>query len=228
MLSIPPIDVWQRPGTSGGPNSSSSPHNKELAVERTFKLSHEYTATLNDIFSRFKIRQADNPPTTAVLPLDQPSQLLVLSSYLCLVESYDKILQHIKSWTDVRLKVGIATPQEGFPVILPSVSIGTLKLPTSSANQPLVLTCIIEANMMRMHDLVSEMMRPADTAANAIARTSISRGSTSAGEQGTGASGGDGLSSVAKVTLQAIRAKEDSTLELIHTVWKLALRCGVY
>ena len=73
---------------------------------------------------------------------------------------------------------------------------------------------------MHMHDLVSELMRPAD-AGNETARIP----DTAAGEQGI--SGVDALSSVAKVTLQAIRAEENSTVELIQVVWRLALRCGV-
>ncbi|KND88287.1 hypothetical protein TOPH_07099 [Tolypocladium ophioglossoides CBS 100239] len=217
MLSIPPIGVGQSTWTSNGPNSTR--HDEELAVDRTFKLSHQFMEILNDIFSRFKTRQAYTGPTTDTLALDQPSQLLVLSSYLCLVESYDKILRHIKTWTEVRFKMGVSTSDEHFPIQLPGLAIGSFKLPTSSSTQPLVLTCTIESMIMHMHNLVSEMMTPTNTG-NGTTRVS----NTAAGDQGT--SGGDGLSSVAKVTLQAIRAKEDSTTELIHVVWKLALRCG--
>lgn len=225
MLSIPPIEVEQSTRTdtkgkksSNGPNSTQ--HDQELAVDRTFKLSHQYTEILNDIFSKFKTRHAQTESTTAALALDQPSQLLVLSSYLCLVESYDKSLQHIKTWTEGRLKMGTSTSDETFPIQLPSLAIGSFKIPTASSTRPLVLTCIIEAMIMQIHDLVSEMMRPANTP-KGTARTS----GTAAGEQGN--CGADGLSGVAKVTLQAIRAKEDSTMKLIHVVWRLALQCGL-
>ncbi|KAL8721661.1 MAG: hypothetical protein Q9225_001710 [Loekoesia sp. 1 TL-2023] len=228
MLSVPPIEVGQNTWIntkgrrmSNGPNSTQD--DRELAVDRTFQLSHRYTEILNDILSRFKTHQAYTGQTTAALALDQPSQLLVLSSYLCLVESYEKILQHIKVWTEVRLKMGVSTSDGHFPIQLPSLAIGSFKLPTSSLTRPLVLTCIIEATIMQIHDSVSVMMRQADTR-NGRPRMS----NTAAGEQGTsGGDGGDGLSGVAKVALQAIRAKEDSTMKLIHVVWRLALGCVV-
>ncbi|KAE8149045.1 hypothetical protein BDV25DRAFT_168087 [Aspergillus avenaceus] len=207
MLAIPSVDVEHSPLTnSKTSNGPSSP--QELAVDRTFKLSHQYTEILSDIFSQYKTRQTYTGSPPAALALDQPSQLLVLSSYLCLVESYDKILQHIKAWTEVRLDMEGSTAEEHFPVQLPSVAIGCFQLPASSSTRPLVLICIIEATMTQIHDQVNEMMRPARTI----------------GEQGT--LGGDGLSGVAKVTVQAIRTKEDSTMKLLHEVWRLALRCG--
>ncbi|PLB52461.1 hypothetical protein P170DRAFT_434230 [Aspergillus steynii IBT 23096] len=211
MLAIPSVDVEHSPWTNcKTSNDPSFPH--ELAVDRTFKLSHQYTETLNDIFSQCKTRQTQTgspPAARGALALDQPSQLLVLSSYLCLVEAYDKILQHIKAWTEVRLTLGGATAGEHFfPVQLPRLAIGCFQLPASSSTRPLVLICIIEATMTQIHDQMNEMMRPARTI----------------GEQGI--LGGDGLSGVAKVTVQAIRTKEDSTMKLLHVVWRLALRSG--
>ncbi|KAI9040678.1 Zn(II)2Cys6 domain-containing transcription factor fumR [Aspergillus affinis] len=207
MLAIPSVDVehspWTNSKTSNDPNFP-----QELAVGRTFKLSHQYTETLNDIFSQYKTRQTHTGSPPAALTLDQPSQLLVLSSYLCLIEAYDMILQHIKAWTEVRLTMGGSTAGEHFPVQLPRLAIGCFQLPASSSTRPLVLICIIEATMTQIHDQMNEMMRPARTI----------------GEQGT--LGGYGLSGVAKVTVQAIRTKEDSTMKLLHVVWRLALRCG--
>lgn len=244
MLSIPPIGTWQNTSWAhtrdsaerkrNGSTASCSLSDKELAVDDTFQLSHQYTDLLNDIFSQFKTRRMYTEQTaTAALPatisLDQPSQLLILSSYLCLVESYDKIVQHIKSWTEIRLKMGTSSSDEHFPIQLPSLAIGSFKTPTTSSTRPLVLTCMIEAMIMHMHDLISQMMRPGNTGlAESRASGRNSSSNTSGGEQNsTTGQSDDGLSSVTRVTLQAIRAKEASTMKLIHVVWKLALRCGV-
>lgn len=189
--------------TSTGPRAP-----KELAVDRTFKLSHQYTEILNDIFSQCKSRQASTSSPPAVLTLDQPSLLLVLSSYLCLVELYDKILQHIKTWTEVRLTRGESTAEEHLPVQLPTVAIGCFQLPELSLTRALVLICTIEATVTQIHDQVNEMMRPV--------RTTNERGTMP----------GDGMSSVAKVIIQEIRTKEDATMKLLHVVWRLALQCG--
>lgn len=207
MLALPSVDVEHSPWiNSKASNGPCFP--QELAVDRTFKLSHRYTETLTDIFSQCKIRQTQNESPPAALALDQPSQLLVLSSYLCLVEAYDKILQHIKAWTEVRLTRGGSTANDQFPVQLPRLAIGCFQLPAASSTRPLVLICIIEATMTQIHEQMNEMMQPPRTV----------------GEQGT--TGGDGLSGVAKVTVQAIRTKENSTMKLLHVVWRLALQCG--
>ncbi|KAA8651167.1 hypothetical protein EYZ11_007036 [Aspergillus tanneri] len=223
-FSIPSTEIEQSmwtntksSGTSSAPNSIQ--HDQELAVDRTFKLSYQFTEILTDIFSRFKTHQGSTRPITAALALDQPSQLLVLSSYLCLVESYDKILQHIKIWTEIQFMMGVSSADGHFPIQLPSLAIGSFKLPTSSSTRPLVLMCIIEAMIMQIHNQVNEMITPANT------RNGTARMSHTDGEQGTG--DGGGLSGVAKVTLQAIRAKEESTMKLLHVAWRRALQCGV-
>jgi hypothetical protein len=214
LRSMPPVEVQQN--TRGAPRDrrtsnsfGSAPRGKELLVDRAFQLSHHYTETLNDLLYAGS--------TTAAIASDQPSQLLVLSSYLCLVELYDKILQHIKAFTEVQLKMGVFTSDERFSIQMPNLTIGCFELPTSSSTQSLVLTCIIEAMMLQIHDLVSEMTKSAGSS-DGTAKTS------DATPAENDVSSDDGLSSVAKITLQAINAKESSTLELINAVRRLALQ----
>ncbi|KAA8647923.1 uncharacterized protein ATNIH1004_006625 [Aspergillus tanneri] len=203
-LSIAAIEVEQVTGQrTSGPDSPQ--RDQKVAVDRTFNLSYQFTEILIDILSR-----PDTGVMTAPLELDQSSQLLVLSGYLCLVESYDQILQHIKTWTDIRLKMGVSISDEHFPIQLPSLAIGSFQLPTSSSTRPLVLMCIIEAMIVQIRDQVSETMRPINN------RNGPTRNSD-----------GHGLSGVTKVTLDAIRVQEDSTMKLLHEVWRHALRCGV-
>ncbi|KAI4230033.1 MAG: hypothetical protein L6R36_000412 [Xanthoria steineri] len=220
MLSIPAVEAEPSPWTgSSGKKSNSTQHDQEIQIDSTFHFSNQYTEILHEINSRFSSRQGHTRSATAFGALDQTSQLLLLSSYLCLAESYDKIVQHIKTWTEVRAKIGGSTPVEHLPVKFPSLAIGSFKLPASSSSHPLVLTCIIEAMIVQIRERISEMMKPVHACNRTI------KGPTSlASEQGSW--GGDGLCGVARVTLQAIRAKEVSIMKLIHLVCRLALRCG--
>ncbi|KAL8754503.1 MAG: hypothetical protein Q9199_004297 [Rusavskia elegans] len=151
MLSIPPVEIEPSTWTdSSGKKPNSTQHDQEITVDFTFQLSNQSTEILHDMSSRFKSRQAHTRSTTAIGALDQPSPLLLLSSYLCLAESYDKNVQHIKTWTEVRSKMGGPTPVEHMPVKLPSLAVGSFKLSAFSSSQPLVLTCIIEATIMQI------------------------------------------------------------------------------
>jgi hypothetical protein len=234
MHSIPVVGTGQRAQGSGSRNSLGS---MELPVDSTFKLSSQYTGLLTSICARLEsCRLCNDTQTLAQLALDQPSQLLVLSSYMCLLASYDKILQHIKAWLVVRLKMGvrgssITTLDDDessfcFPTQLPSLAVGSFELPKTSSIQSLVLMCIIETNVMHMHSLISEIMRPVSNNVTGSATKSAASGPPAAEKRPMNgvADVGDGLSTVAKVTLQAIEANEDSTLQLVHTVSKLALQ----
>jgi hypothetical protein len=235
MQSIPTVETGKRARSSSGSSLSSMEGETRLPVDCTFKLSGQYTALLTSICAGFESCRSNNDTQTlAQLALDQPSQLLVLSSYLCLLESYDKILQHIKAWLEVRLKMGVrgsATTlddDEGsfcFPTQLPSLAVGSFELPKTSSIQSVVLACILETNVMHMHSLIREIMRPTSSTVTGSASKTVTSGPQPAEKRNMNgvADAGDGLSSVAKVTLQAIEANEDSTLQLVHIVSKLAL-----
>jgi hypothetical protein len=137
---------------------------------------------------------------------------------MCLLASYDRILQHIEAWLKVRLKMGVRgsamtldddESSSCFPTQLPSLAVGSF-----------------ETNVMHMHSLISEIMRPVSHPATGSASKTAASGPPAAEKRpGNGAAdAGDGLSTVAKVTLQAIEANEDSTLRLVHTVSRLALQ----
>ncbi|PKX89977.1 Zn(II)2Cys6 domain-containing transcription factor fumR [Aspergillus novofumigatus IBT 16806] len=233
MQSIPVVGTGQRTQGSGSGNSLSP---MELPVDSTFKLSSQYTGLLTSICARLEsCRSCNDSETLAQLALDQPSQLLVLSSYMCLLASYDKILRHIEAWLEVRLKMGVrgnATTLDDdessfcFPTQLPNLAVGSFEVPKTSSIQSLVLTCIMETNVMHMHSLISEIMRPISNPVAGPASKSAASGPPAAEKRPMNgvADAGDGLSTVAKVTLQAIEANEDSTLQLVHTVSKLALQ----
>jgi hypothetical protein len=138
----------------------------------------------------------------------------------------------MKAWLEARLKLGVkgtATLNEdegdfSFPSQLPNLTVGSFKIPKTSAIQTIVLTCILETNMLHMHSLISEIMKPAcNNGTGSASKTDSSGPSVREKRTLNGVSDvGDGLSSVAKVTLQAIETNEDTTLRLVHTVSKLA------
>ncbi|KAL4740406.1 putative C6 finger transcription factor [Aspergillus similis] len=233
MHSLPRVGGGQHAQGTGPGNPLNS---KELPVDSTFQLSSQYTGLLTTICAQFEsLRACNGTQTFAHLTLDQPSQLLVLSSYMCLLASYDKILQHIKAWLEVRLKMGVrgsATALAGdegsicFPIQLPRLAVGSFELPQTSSTQSLVLTCIMEANVMQMHSLISEIMKPVSTDATGSASRAGASSSPAAETRPMHrvADADEVLSSVATVTLQAIKANEDAILKLVDTVSKLALQ----
>ncbi|KAK5992091.1 C6 finger transcription factor fumR [Cladobotryum mycophilum] len=201
LHSIPPI----------GLQNLGAERPKDCAIDRTFQLSHQYTEILNRIFPADARSQSEHPVT-----LDEPFQLLVLSNYLYLVESYDKILQHIKSYAEMRLKTDAATAEAQAPISLPNLNIGSFELPSST--HVVILIHIMETMMARVRDLVNEMVKPP---CGSPEETS---------ESGAGAQGvdvDDRLTSITKVSLQAIRVKEKATLKLIGCVRSLAIQCGI-
>ncbi|WEW55372.1 hypothetical protein PRK78_000802 [Emydomyces testavorans] len=232
MHSIPVVATGQGAQGSGSGNSLGP---IKLPIDSTFRLSSQYTGLLTSICARLgPNRSSNDTQTQAQLSLDQPSQLLVLSSYMCLLASYDKILQHIKAWLEVRLKMGVrvtaATLDDDasafcFPTQLPSLAVGSFELPKTSSTQSLVLTCILETNVVHMHSLIKEIMRRVSTNVTGSASKPAPSGSPGAEKRPVNglADAGDELSTVAKVTLQAIEANEDSTLRLVQSVMELAL-----
>ncbi|KAL4745671.1 hypothetical protein BDW72DRAFT_208019 [Aspergillus terricola var. indicus] len=231
MNSLPGVGTSQQAKGTGPGNSLTT----ELPVDSTFHLSSQYTKLLTTICAQLESRRACNDTQTlAQLALDQPSQLLVLSSYMCLLASYDKILHHMKAWLEVRLKMGVRgsgtvlAGDEGkicFPIQLPRLAVGSFELPQTSSTQSLVLTCMMEANVMQMHSLISEIMKPVSTDATGPASTAGASGPQAAEKRHmNGVAAGEVLSTVAAVTLQAIKANEDAILQLVNTVSKLALQ----
>jgi hypothetical protein len=176
-----------------------------LHLDRTFHLSQQYAEMLLEVFPETRIRQEDGSQTPTHR-LDLAAQLLVLSSSVCLVDSYDKILQHIKEWTQLRLKRGACLAD--FPYLLPDLAIGVHRLPDSSLGRPLLLTCLIETATMQTCAAVSRLIKMED-------HDGSSRGKSINDEV-------DGTNSVREISLQVITAKEEAVMELVRDIWKLA------
>ncbi|EHK42445.1 hypothetical protein TRIATDRAFT_319874 [Trichoderma atroviride IMI 206040] len=217
LHSIPPIGVWQECWTNpAGPNAARLNDEKDLAIDRTLQLSHQYVQVMNHVFSYFHSTDKIKENVSATLsPLGDPPQLLVLSCYSCLIETYDKILQHIEACAKIRLEMDASVAEAYTPIALPGLNIGTFEIAPSSTLKVVILLHIMEAMMAQVRRLVSEMTKPSDE-----------NGTMSGGL--TAKTGNDNdPTSITRVSMQGIRAKEKAIVELINTVRDLAAQCKI-
>lgn len=239
MHSIPGTETEQRKarssysGSSLASGSSGGGHAR-LAVDYTFRLSTQYTELLTNLCALLKSHGAyhDAQTPNSDLPvLDEPSLCILLSSYMYLLESYYKILQRMKAWMEARLNTAVSSggtatvlddPEMnlGFPMDLPGLAVGSFEAPKASPISPIVLAYIIDTNVRHTHSLISIITNPAS---DSTSRTGNS------GDRAPLDEGSDGptprLPSVAKVILQAVKPKEESTLKLVPIISQLALKC---
>lgn len=218
LHSIPPIGVWQECWTNPtGPNRAQLNHEKDLAIDRTLQLSHQYIEAMNHVFSYFRSTEKMNGnASTTLSPLGDPPQLLVLSCYSCLIETYDKILQHVEACAKIRLEKDVNVAEAYTPIALPGLSIGTFEIAPSSTLKVVILLHIMEVMMARVRRLVSEMTEPSN-----IEQAALMGGlAAEAGKSNV-------LTSITSVSMQGIRAKEKAIVELISAVGDLVAQCKI-
>ncbi|KAI1778536.1 hypothetical protein F4818DRAFT_304055 [Hypoxylon cercidicola] len=239
MHSIPATETGQQKvqsscsGSSSASGSGGGGHTR-LAVDCTFRLSAQYTELLTNLCALLKSHGACHDAQTphSDLPvLDEPSLCIVLSSYMYLLESYYKILQRMKAWMEAQLNMAVSrgggttvldnpVMNLGFPMELPGLSVGSFEPPKASPISPIVLACIVDTNVRHMHSLISIIMSPASDSTlktgDSGNRPPLEEGSDDPTTR---------LPSVAKIILQAVKPKEDSTLKLVQVVSQLALKC---
>ncbi|KAI0002319.1 hypothetical protein F4779DRAFT_603918 [Xylariaceae sp. FL0662B] len=219
MLSIPPLGIWQRSWTDpdkASPGYEAIQRDKVLAMDRTLHLSQEYTEILNYIFPRFRHRQKGVDRPTAPIQLDPPSELVVLSGYLSIIETYDKLLQHIRACAEARLDADPEEAEAQAPICLPSFSVGSFRMTSSSSVQVVVLLHLIQEMMTRVREIIDDMIRRGSSG-NGLEKTHTDTSRPPHSE----------VLSITKVTHEAIRKKEESTMQLLRIVTNLALKCGV-
>lgn len=218
LHSIPPIGVWQECWTSpAGPNTARLNDEKDVAIDRTLQLSHQYIEVMNHVFSYFRSTEKFNGnASTTLSPLGDPPQLLVLSCYSCLIETYDKILQHIEACAKIRLEMDASVAEAYTPIALPGLNVGTFEIAPSSTLKVIVLLHIMEAMMAQVRRLVSEMTKPSDA-----------EDGTMSGGLAAKTSNNNNLASITRVSMQGIRAKEKAIVELISSVRDLAAQCRI-
>jgi hypothetical protein len=218
LHSVPPIGVWQECWTNpAGPNAARLNDEKDLAIDRTLQLSHQYIEVMNHVFSYFRSAEKSIGNAKAVLlPLGDPPQLLVLSCYSCLIETYDKILRHVEACAKIRLEMDASVAEAHTPIGLPGLSIGTFEIAPSSSLKVVILLHIMEAMMARVQRLINEMTQSSDAENREWSGSLADK------------TGNDNdLVSITRVSLQGIRAKEKAIVELISAVRDLAVQCKI-
>ena len=158
---------------------TSSCSEDEFAIDKTFALSHELIAVLNQLYPRFthqypdvdtpslqpqrrstagstwkQPRDVPSAPFTVRPPcsLDEGSVLLILSSYLRIINIYDTIFSHIEvSITQTYQKDGKTSMR------LPRLNIGAFSLPSSSVMEITVIIQLAEQLLSRLREITGLM-----------------------------------------------------------------------
>lgn len=156
------------------PNSLADPlswKDKDFAIDRTFQLSQSFINILNEIWPRYlrspMLKPPSNMPDAVVslncpqarptsdrqpAPLDQGSFLLILSCYLRLLDTYDKIFGNMQACLD-RSSI---TAEEDY-VSLPDVKVGSFALPNSSALQITLILQLARHLLNRVGEIVKSI-----------------------------------------------------------------------
>ncbi|KAI1128296.1 hypothetical protein F5Y10DRAFT_241015 [Nemania abortiva] len=129
---------------------------KDVALDRTFHLSHAFIEAVDQLASG-PIRMSadcvsdftDTPPDTDDSPLDYASLLLVLSCYQRLIEIYDAVFGNMQACLD-RSSI---TAREDY-VRMPDVKVGSFSLPDSSALQITLILQLARHLLRRMGSMV--------------------------------------------------------------------------
>ncbi|KAI1738616.1 hypothetical protein F4680DRAFT_163623 [Xylaria scruposa] len=196
MVSVPPVNAW-KPSLMQPLNSPLDGSKQEFALDQTFSLSQELAEVLVQIF----------PGSSRAPDLDAPSELLILTSYLYLVEIYDKILRHMQVCAQAHQNLEAPQVEARQPLRLPTLSVGAFAISSSSPNMAVVLVLLMQAMVVRVQAIINEVGRrtPGHTP-----------------ETGESCAG-----NITKVTREAIREKEQSMISRLGTVTQLALQAGV-
>ena len=186
---------------------------KGFAIDKTFNLSQLLIEALNYLHSRLLHTSSSHssplppPHSGATTPdhhspgtafLDQGSILLVLSSYLRLIDAYDRIFRNMQgSLTKTRAATTATKGPRHFR--LPQLTIGAFSPPPSSVVQITLIVHLAETLLARIRGLVGSMENSA---------------ALHGGAEGGGESPGD-------ITLRAIRAKEAKTMKMINSIQRM-------
>ncbi|KND94417.1 hypothetical protein TOPH_00971 [Tolypocladium ophioglossoides CBS 100239] len=230
-LTIPPVEACWEPSQSTGDRPLEG---KEFALDRILELSQLFIETLNQLFlpsspatmSGHSDADAMAPDSaqltgTKTRSLDQLCELLALSSYTRIVETYPAILEHVAACASRKQAIYESrlhpSHADGFPR-LPSLAVGTFTMESSSATQVLVLVHMMEVLMTRSRYLVQCMVRTY-APFSFSGRIDGNAGGWSAAEQTR-------QPTVGQAALKGFRPREEATLQLLGTVRRALLELG--
>ncbi|WYZ42549.1 hypothetical protein EsH8_VI_000248 [Colletotrichum jinshuiense] len=141
------------------PASTSEPPtwtNRDVAIDRTFQLSHRFVEVLNKLHPRYletarhesDAGKARDPATD----MDQASLLLVLSCYQRLVDAYQNIFGNMQACLDR----SFSTARKDY-VQMPEVKIGSFAIPNSSALQITLILQLARHLLQRLGAIIKSI-----------------------------------------------------------------------
>ncbi|KAI1844903.1 hypothetical protein JX266_008919 [Neoarthrinium moseri] len=199
---MPPASAWDRPG------EYSPLEGKEFALDRVLKISQLFIETLDRLFP--KSHKNDDDVTVEPPSLDQPCQLIVLSSYLRIIEIYHNILEHVAACARLKRSTANSNPNSNSNSVpsnrfmhLPSLAIGSFTMESSTTTQVLVLVQVIEIMMTRSRYLIQFMVNAGkDGDATSMEGDSEQERRPTAGE----------------ASLEGLKSTENATLAMVEQV----------
>ncbi|KAK2601842.1 hypothetical protein QQS21_004625 [Conoideocrella luteorostrata] len=208
---------------------------KEFALDCVLRLSQHFIETLNhlakpttsasspdsqneeELTGPASVLSTKSRPSSS---LDQPCELLILSTYTRIIETYHAILEHVAACANGQLNGTLEPPlhipyqNENFPR-MPALTIGSFTMESSSATQVLMLVHMMEVMMTRSRYLTQSVLRANATSSPKAVDTDES----SNGEQ-------PWKLTAAQSALQGFRPQEDATVKLLGAVRRVLFQVG--
>ncbi|KAF5013223.1 hypothetical protein FDECE_737 [Fusarium decemcellulare] len=207
--SLPPASAWDNP-------ENYPLEDKEAAMGTVLSLSQTFIEVLTELSSQpsanLPLSEGEMPPLREIQPavgtsiLDQASQLLILSTYLRVIDLYHTVLEHVIACVKQKQKASDINQVEDF-WHLPPLTVGKLTMKSTDITQVLIVVHMIEIMIRRSHHLKEGLIRPPATIdGHGTSRISNkgSWGSTFESE----ATGG---------VMDSTRPKEEAVLDLVIT-----------
>lgn len=208
-------------GNGGKPPTPSKRHNSD----RTFQLSEAFIDMLSAMCSKLpppmqhdSAMQKDNSANT-YLCLDEPSRLLILSTYMRLLEVHDTVFRYLLSCLIHHKRDNVPQGAQSC-FYLPKLTIGSFSLATNSETRPLLFVSFMESLLSRAKNL----MRRVGSNGHPIQNR---KGTPCAKSQEE--SSFDGLPSIVEpeLAMHSIQARETAISNLAERIKTALSRMGV-
>ncbi|KAJ3531233.1 hypothetical protein NM208_g8964 [Fusarium decemcellulare] len=206
---LPPASAWDNP-------ENYPLEDKEAAMGTVLSLSQTFIEVLTELSSQpspnLSVLEGEMPPLREIQPavgasiLDQASQLLILSTYLRVIDLYRTVLEHVIACVKQKQKASDINQVEDF-WHLPPLVVGKFTMKSTDITQVLIVVHMIEIMIRRSRHLKEGLIRPLATiGGHGDGRISNEGSSESTLE--AAATGG---------VMDSTRPKEEAVLNLVTT-----------
>lgn len=172
----------------------------KYAIDEVFNLSQLFIDIIGHLLRKLPPPFQGGSVSSLPPSLDAASELVIFSSYLRLIETYDKILRHMQ----VCCHQSGTYPASEYQLKLPGWSVGSFSVSSKSKTQSLFMVQLVETMLTRLRDLISELV--------------VTPRATYGYRGNWECFGGMSLVIVPDLALQAIRTRESGTLHLVQQI----------